>query len=86
MLELAWEEKKGWGARGAEASQHTTQRWASSTGHGHVPEAHGHAGRQPGLPGLARELEGGLGTERAVRVAVSTLAEQEMQTQERFSG
>lgn len=40
----------------AEASQHTSQNWASSTGHSHVPEAHGHAGRQPGLPGLAREL------------------------------
>lgn len=34
------------------ASQHTTQSWASSTGHCHVLGAHGPTGWQPGLPGL----------------------------------
>lgn len=60
LLRFAWGEKPAWG-RGRKPSQQATRSWASSTGHGHVPEAHGQAGRQAARVARALTRAGGRG-------------------------
>lgn len=81
-LRFPWGEKPAWGKE-RKPGQQATRSWASSTGHSHVPEAHGQAGRQAARVARALTRAGGRGGERlgTERVAGSTRAGREVFTQ-----